>query len=148
MTRYTCGFSHVYLRSFLLGGVFYSQVYDHFLTNAHIYAHKKAHIYALQTSMWLVYGVTESRRIRGTELYRHQKAPSCTMDLKINFSLNQAWPPWPRIFRVKVWFLFIALTVVVVVGSPTTALLESVDCLLRDCVRYFTNTDRNNHRFS
>ena len=32
---------------------FYSQVYDHFLTNADIYAHKKAHImYALQTSMW------------------------------------------------------------------------------------------------
>ena len=31
---------------------FYSQVYDHFLTNAHIYAHKKTHIYALQTSMW------------------------------------------------------------------------------------------------
>ena len=30
----------------------------------------------------------------------------------------------------KVWFLFIALTVVVVVGSPTTDLLESVDCLL------------------
>ena len=39
----------------------------------------------------------------------------------------------------KIWFLFIALTVVVVVGSPTTDLLESVDCLLRDCVRYFTN---------
>ena len=32
----------------------------------------------------------------------------------------------------KVCFLFIALTVVVVVGSPTTDLLESVDCLLRD----------------
>ena len=31
----------------------------------------------------------------------------------------------------KVWFLFIALTVVVVVGSPTTDLLESVDCLLK-----------------
>ena len=30
---------------------FYSQVYDHFLTNAHIYAHKKAHIYSLQTSI-------------------------------------------------------------------------------------------------
>lgn len=41
----------------------------------------------------------------------------------------------------KVWFLFIALTVVVVVGSPTTDLLESVDCLLRDCVRYFTNAE-------
>ena len=47
----------------------------------------------------------------------------------------------------KIWFLFIALTVVVVVGSPTTDLLESVDCLLRDWVGYFTcyftNADRN-----
>ena len=48
----------------------------------------------------------------------------------------------------KVWFLFIALTVVVVVSSPTTDLLESVDCLLRHCVHYFTNADRNNDRFS
>ena len=48
----------------------------------------------------------------------------------------------------KVWFLFIAVTVVVVVGPPTTNLLESVDCLLRDCVRYFTYADRNNDRFS
>ena len=48
----------------------------------------------------------------------------------------------------KVWFLFIALKVVVVVGSPTTDLLESVDCLFSDCVRYFTNADRNNDRFS
>ena len=48
----------------------------------------------------------------------------------------------------KVWFSFIALTVVVVVGSPTTDLLESVDCLLRHCVHYFTNADRNNDRFS
>ena len=30
----------------------------------------------------------------------------------------------------KVWFLFIALTVMVVVASPTMDLLESVDCLL------------------
>ena len=48
----------------------------------------------------------------------------------------------------KVWFLFIALTVVVVLGSPTTDLLETVNCLLRDCVRYFTNADRINDRFS
>ena len=47
----------------------------------------------------------------------------------------------------KVWFLFIALTVVVV-GSPTTDLLESVDWLVRDCVRYFAKADRNNDRFS
>ena len=44
-TRYTC----VFLSRIL---AFYSEVYDHFLTNAHIYAHKKAHTYALQTSMW------------------------------------------------------------------------------------------------
>ena len=44
----------------------------------------------------------------------------------------------------KVWLLLIALIVVVVVSSPTTDLLESVDCLLRDCVRYFTNAHRNN----
>ena len=43
----------------------------------------------------------------------------------------------------KIWFLFIALTVVVVVGSATSDLLESMDCLLRDYVRYFTNADRN-----
>ena len=34
--------------------------------------------------------------------------------------------------------------VVGLVGSPTTDLLESVDCLLsfRDCVRYFMNADQ------
>ena len=53
----------------------------------------------------------------------------------------------PALISSKIWFLFIALTVVVVVGSPTTDLLESVDCLLRDCVRCFTNADRNNDRF-
>ena len=47
-------FSDVYLQLFLLHDIraFYSQVYDHFLTNAHIYAHKKSHIYALQTSIY------------------------------------------------------------------------------------------------
>ena len=30
-------FCHIYLRSFLSLWVFYSQVYDHFLTNAHIF---------------------------------------------------------------------------------------------------------------
>lgn len=43
----------------------------------------------------------------------------------------------------KVWFLLNALTVVVVVGFPITDLLESVDCLLRDCERYFPNAYRN-----
>ena len=62
MTRYTCGFfprilaiipATQYTCVFLSRiRAFYSQVYDHFLTNAHIYAHKKTHTYALQTSMW------------------------------------------------------------------------------------------------
>ena len=64
------------------------------------------------------------------------------MELKSKFELRIA------AILSKVWFLFIAFTVVVVVGSLTTDLLESVDCLLRDCVRYFTNADRNNDRFS
>ena len=34
-----------------------------------------------------------------------------------------------------------------VVGSPTTNLLESVDCLLRDRARYFRNADRSNDQF-
>ena len=51
-TRYTCVFLSRILAFFPALWGFYSQVYDHFLTNGHIYAHKKAHIYALQTSMW------------------------------------------------------------------------------------------------
>ena len=105
MTQYTCGFfprilaiipatryTCVFLSRIL---AFYSQVHDHFLTNAHIYAHKK-NPYICVTNKHVVYAVAESRRIRGTELYRQQKTPSCTMELKSNFSLNQAWPQWPR----------------------------------------------------
>ena len=52
--------------------------------------------YICVTNKHVVYAVAEIRRIRGTELYRQQKTPSCTMALKSNFSLNQAWPQWPR----------------------------------------------------
>ena len=52
--------------------------------------------YICGTNKHVVYGVTESRRIRANELYRQQKDPSCTMELKSNFSLSQAWPQWPR----------------------------------------------------
>ena len=66
------------------------------------FSYKRAYIcaqkspYICVTNKDVVYGVTESRRIRGTELYRQQKSPSCTMELKSNVSLNQAWPQWPR----------------------------------------------------
>ena len=140
--RYSCVFLPRILAFFPVLWGFYSQVYDDFLTNAHIYARKKANIYAFYKQA-CVCRVTESRSIRGTELDRQQKTPSCMKELKSNFSLNQAWP-----LSSKVWFLFMALTAVVVVRSPTTDLLESVDCLLRDRVRYFTNADLNNDRFS
>ena len=86
-TRYTCVFLSRILAFFPALWGFYSQVYDHFLTNAHIYAHQKAHICV--TNKHVVYAVTESRRIRGTELYRQPKTPSCTMELKGNFGLTQ-----------------------------------------------------------
>ena len=66
------------------------------------FSYKRAYIcaqkipYICVANKHVAYGVTESRRIRGTKLYRQQKAPSCTMELKSNCSLNQAWPQWPR----------------------------------------------------
>ena len=94
-TRYTCVFLPRILAFFPALWGFYSQVYDHFLRNVHIYAHKKSP-YICVTKQACVYGVTESRRIRDSELYRQQKTPSCTMELKSNFSLHQTWPQWLR----------------------------------------------------
>ena len=64
-TRCTCVFLPRILAFFPTLWGFYFQVYDHFLTNAHIYARKKSPYIC----------VTESRRIRGTESYRQQKNP-------------------------------------------------------------------------
>ena len=97
---YTCNHScyTIYVRFFVTYACvlslfvgFYSQVYDYFLTNAHIYAHKKIP-YICVTNKHVVYGVTGSGRVRGTELYRQQITRSCTIALKSNFRLNQAWP--------------------------------------------------------
>ena len=71
-----------------------------FFSNTHIYAHNKSHICALQTSM-CVLGHRKSRRVIRTELYGQQKTTSCTMTLKSNFSFNQAWPQWQRLFRAR-----------------------------------------------
>ena len=61
----------------------------------------------------LVYGIIAVRRIRGIELYRQEYTNSCMIKLKSNFSLSPAWPQ-----SCKACFLFISLTVVVIVGSP------------------------------
>ena len=83
-TRYMCVFCHVYLRSFLLCGVFIPKYMTIFL-QTRIYMRTKKPIY-MRYKQACVYGVTESRHIRDIELYRQQKTPSCTMELKSNFS--------------------------------------------------------------
>ena len=82
-TRYTCVFCHVYLR--------FIPKYMTIFLQTRIYMRTKKPIYICVTNKHVVYGVTESRRIRGTELYPQEKSHSCTMELKSNFSLNQAW---------------------------------------------------------
>ena len=83
-------FCHVYLRSFLLCGVFIPKYMTIFFQTP-IYMRAKKPI-CMRYRQACVYGVTESRRIKGTELYRQQKTSSSTMELKCNFSLNHAWP--------------------------------------------------------
>ena len=105
MTRYTCVFfprilaiipatrcTCVFLSRIL---AFYSQVYDHFLTNAHIYAPKKKPIYMRYKQACGIWGYRKSS-YKGHRIFRQQNTPSCTKELKSNFSLNQAWPQWPR----------------------------------------------------
>ena len=94
-TRYTCVFLPLILAFFpgLLCGLFISKYMTIFL-QTRIYMRRKKSIH-MRYKQAGVYGVTESRHIRRTELYCQQKTSSCRMELKSNFSLNQAWPQWP-----------------------------------------------------
>ena len=85
-------FSHVYLQSFLLHDiraffvtytcVLFPSIWPFSYKRADICAQKNPYICV--TNKHVVYAVAESRHIRGTELYRQQKTPSCTMELKSN----------------------------------------------------------------
>ena len=90
MTRYTCGFfphilaiipatryTCVFLSRIL---AFYSQVYDHFLTNAHIYAHKKAYIYMRYKQVCGIWGHRKSSH------KRHQIILSAKKPLHVRWS--------------------------------------------------------------
>ena len=68
-TRYTCVFLPRILAFFPALWGFYSQVYDHFLTNAHIYAQKSQYIFV--TNKHVVYGVH-----RKSSYKRHRIIPS------------------------------------------------------------------------
>ena len=100
LPTYTCNHScyTIYVRCFatytcvlscFVG--FFIPKYTTIFLQTGIYMRTKKPIY-MRYKQACVYVVTESRGIRGTELYRQQKTPSCTMELKSNFSLNQAWP--------------------------------------------------------
>ena len=65
-------YCHAHLRSFLLCGVFIPKYMTIFLQTRIYMRTKKAHLRYKQACLC---GVTESCRIRSTELYRHQKTP-------------------------------------------------------------------------
>ena len=97
----TCGFFPRILaihdiRAFFLLCVVFIPKYMTIFLQTRIYMRTKKLKYMRYKQAFVVYGVRESRRIRRTELYRQQKTPLCTMELKSNFSLNQAWPQWAR----------------------------------------------------
>ena len=90
------------------------------------------------------HGIIAGGRIRGNELYRQQYTNSCMIELKSSeyLQFESSMATMAALISSKTCFLFIALTVVVV-RSPTTDLLESVHCLLRDCESYFSNANKN-----
>ena len=97
---YTCNHScyTIYVRFFL------SRILAFFpalWVQTRIYMRTKKPIYICVTNKHMVYAVTESRRIESTELYRQPKTPSCTIQMKGNFGLNQSWLQWSRSFRAR-----------------------------------------------
>ena len=97
MTRYTCGFFPRILAiipATRYTCVFLPRILTFFLTNAHIYAHKKAHI-KQACGIW---GHRKSSYKRH-RIIPSAKTPSCTMELRGNFGLNQSWLQWPRYFE-------------------------------------------------
>ena len=97
---YTCNHScyTIYVRFFATYTCVLSCFVGFLFPSIWPFSYKRAYICAQKKFIYLrykqacVYRVTESPRIRGTELYRQQKTSSCTMELKSNFSLNQEWP--------------------------------------------------------
>ena len=129
-------FCHVYLRSFLLCGVFIPKYMTIFL-QTRIYMRTKKPIYMRYKQACGIWGHRKS------SYKRHRIIPSAENpfmydEAEKSLQFESSMAAMVGLISSKIWFLIIAITVVVVVGSPTMDLLESVDCLLRDCVCYFT----------
>ena len=108
-STYTCNHScyTIYVRFFVaytcvlscFVGFLFPSIWPFSYKRAYICAQKSPYICV--TNKHVVYGVTESRRITGTELYRQQKTPSCTMKLKSMAAMA-------ALISRRVRFLFIA----------------------------------------
>ena len=106
---YTCNHScyTIYVRFFVtytcvlscFVGFLFPSIWPFSYKRAYICAPKRPYICV--TNKHVVYAVTESRRIESTELYRQPKTPSCTIQMKGNFGLNQSWLQWSRSFRAR-----------------------------------------------
>ena len=86
-TRYTCVFCHVYLR--------FIPKYMTIFLQTRIYMRTKKPIYMRYKQACGICGRRKSSYKRH-RIIPSAKTPSCTMELKSNFSLNQAWPQCPR----------------------------------------------------
>ena len=124
-------FSHVYLRSFLLCGVFIPKYMTIFLQTRIYMRTKKAHRYGLQTNMCIWDHSRSSYK-------RHQNYTVGNKPLHVRWSweVTSVWIKHGcngRINFKKGLALIHCFAVMMVVGSPKMDLLESVDCLLSDC---------------
>ena len=89
-------FCHVYLRSFLLCGVFIPKYMTIFLQTP-IYMRTKKPMY-MRYKQACVYGVIESCRIRDTELYRQKKK---NIHVRWSWKVTSVWINHGRNSRVK-----------------------------------------------
>ena len=133
-TIYVRFFCHVYLRSFLL-----CRVCMTIFLQTRIYMHYK------QAG---VCGATESRRIRGTELYRKQKK---TLHVRWSWKVTTVWIKHSRNGRVNFEQGLVLIHCPRSSGCcwlPGNGFVGIRGLSLERLVRYFTNADRNNDRFS
>ena len=129
MTRYTCGFLPRILAFFPALWVLFPSICSFSYKRAYICAPKKA-IYMVYKQT-CVYGVTAGRRIRGIKIVPSAINHYMYDEAEKYLQFESSMAAMAVLISSKVWVLFITFAVMVVFGSPTMDLLESVDCLLR-----------------
>ena len=104
MTRYTCGFFPRILAiipATRYTCVFLSRILAFFPSlwvQTHIYMRTKKLIYMRYKQACGIWGHRKSSYKRH-RIIPSAKTPSCTMELRGNFGLNQSWLQWPRYFE-------------------------------------------------